>query len=98
MADNHDGVVLKTFPERPIGTSGVIWQALAAVIDGMDDDEAKDRLEALTVEELRVFHFQLDRIRTLTYNVRYQKMKAADAQAKEEHDAGVNRADDDGRQ
>lgn len=86
-------VNLKTFPERKIEASPVIWQALAAVIDGMDDEEAGDRLEALTPEELRVFHFQLDRIRTLTRNIRFRKMREADEAAKEEHEAGVKKTE-----
>lgn len=81
----------RTFQERVINTSDVIWQSLAAVIDGQDDDEAKERLEALDVDQLRLFHFQLDRIRTLTYNVRYFKMKRIDEAAKQEHEAEVKR-------
>lgn len=84
----------RVLPEREIKTSGVIWQALAAVIDGMDDEEAKLRLEALNPEELRVFHFQLDRIRTLTRDIRFRKMREADEAAKGEHDAGVKKPAD----
>jgi hypothetical protein len=83
----------KVYPERQIGTSGVVWQALSAVIDGKDDVEAKERLGALTIDELRDFHFQLDRIRTLTYNVRYRKMKEADERARAEHLASVRKAE-----
>lgn len=90
-AQGNGAAELKTFAERTIETSGVIWQALAAVIDGMDDDEAAERLEALNPEQLRVFHFQLDRIRTLTRNIRFRKMREADGEAKEEHESGVRK-------
>jgi hypothetical protein len=77
------------FPERKIDASQVIWQALAAVIDGMNDEEAAERLETLTPEQLRIFHFQLDRIRAMTGRIRSRKMKEADAAAKQEHEEGV---------
>lgn len=95
IEDEQDAgeVEIKIFTERQIDSSLVIWQALAAVIDGMDDDEAAERLEALSPEELRVFHFQLDRIRTITRNVRFRKMKDADDAAKVEHETGVKRTE-----
>ena len=86
----------KTLPEREINTSGVVWQALAAVIDGMDDGEAAERLEMLQPEELRVFHFQLDRIRTLTRNIRFRKMKEAEDAAKQEHESEVIKPEGEG--
>ena len=74
---------------REIDTSQPVWQALSAVIDGMDDNEAKERLETLTPDELRTFHFQLDRIRTLTRDIRFRKMREEDLSAKRDHEAGV---------
>lgn len=87
----------KTFPERKIDASQVIWQALAAVIDGMNDGEAKERLEALTPDQLRTFHFQLDRIRTMTRDIRFRKMREADDAAKHEHESGVKRSEGEGQ-
>lgn len=90
-APDAGAVNVKMFAERTINMSSAVWQALAAVIDGMDDDEAGERLEALTPEELRMFHFQLDRIRTLTRNIRFRKMREAEEEAKEQHEAEVTK-------
>lgn len=77
---------------REYGEPRVPYQAFAAVIAGYDDD-VKMWLEEMSIEELRIFHFQLDRIRTLCRNVREQKMAVADAVAKAEHEASVVRAE-----
>lgn len=90
-AEGEGAAAQITFPERTIESSKVTWQALAAVIDGMNDEEAAARLEALNPEELRSFHFELDRIRTITRNVRFRKMRDADLAAKEAHESSVKK-------
>lgn len=88
---------LKTFQERQIESSKMIWQALAAVIDGMNDNEAAERLETLTPDDLRIFHFQLDRIRAMTRNIRFRKMREADEAAKLEHESEVKKPEGEGQ-
>jgi hypothetical protein len=82
------------FPAREIDTEQVVWQALAAVIDGKDDNEAKERLRALGVTELRVFRFQVDRMRTLVYNVQKEKMQEHELEERLKHEAEVNKPQD----
>ena len=73
---------------RELGNPHIEYQAFAAVVDGYDND-AQAWLEKLSIEELRVLHFQIDRIRTLTRNVREHKMAMRDAELKIEHEANV---------
>jgi hypothetical protein len=77
---------------RPLGEPHLTYQAFAAVLAG-HDDEVGMWLEMMTIDELRIFHFQLDRIRTLCRNVRSAKMRMAEAQAKAEHEATVVRSE-----
>lgn len=93
MSTERNDDAAHTFPHRQIDTTLVTYQALASVMDGMNDAEAAQRLNTLSIKELRDFQFQLDRMRAITHNLRKDKMSLADQEAKRDHEARIIRED-----
>ena len=67
--------------DHQLGNPPVQYQSFAAVLAG-NDEEAATRLRALDFEPLRLFHFQIDRLRQIVYRIRKEKFDEAEARAK----------------
>ena len=78
-------------PDRPLGEPAVEYQAFAAVLAG-NDEEAALRLRSLEFEPLRLFHFQIGRLRQIIFRMRKEKFDAAEVRAKLE---ALPQSDDD---